>query len=450
MTGLANPTHPYPYREARRRLAGAILDVGVVVGGWCIIAVLAGHWRPSPACGLAPVAAWVSMATMARRERTSRWPACLHPFLYGLVPVAWLGLLLALDGSPAPSSLLPAWGVWAAIAILWMGIGQRIIQARRPSLRLVTAGRREAIEAFIGRVRMSGTRVEEIARLAWDGPPSDGQIRELAQRAEGSFPDAVVLCSPRRDQGNWQALLAAMRRIPVPIYTPPAVEGWDVFMPGVESLGGADVVRLVGSNDSIGKIAAKMALDKVVAIAAILSFSWLFVLVAIAVAATSRGPVFYTQRRHGIGGRVISVIKFRTMVCDAPANPPAAGFDQPRMGDPRFTAVGPILRRTSLDEIPQFLNVLIGDMSVVGPRPHAIAHNEAFMDDIPDLMRRHFVLPGITGLAQIGGARGETRTVKRMSDRLALDLEYVHGNTVWGDIRVILVTGLTGFINSQP
>lgn len=131
-------------------------------------------------------------------------------------------------------------------------------------------------------------------------------------------------------------------------------------------------------------------------------------------------------------------------------DPTPDDFKQATVGDPRITPIGNFLRKTSLDELPQFLNVLRGDMSIVGPRPHAIRHNQQFAGSIAELMRRHYVKPGITGLAQINGARGETRTINDMRRRVELDLAYIRNWSLWLDLKIILLTPIRGFINRQP
>ena len=125
-------------------------------------------------------------------------------------------------------------------------------------------------------------------------------------------------------------------------------------------------------------------------------------------------------------------------------------FRQATSNDPRITRLGHFLRKTSLDELPQFLNVLKGDMSIVGPRPHAIRHNEQYTHTIAELMRRHYVKPGITGLAQVNGARGETRTVRDMRRRIHFDLAYIRNWSLWLDLRIIVMTPLRGLVNNQP
>jgi putative colanic acid biosynthesis UDP-glucose lipid carrier transferase len=151
---------------------------------------------------------------------------------------------------------------------------------------------------------------------------------------------------------------------------------------------------------------------------------------------TSPGPVFFRQRRYGLDGREIRVWKFRTMtVCED-------GTDavQATKNDPRVTEAGAFLRRYSLDELPQLLNVVAGDMSLVGPRPHANAHNEEFRQKVEGYMLRHKVKPGITGLAQVNGWRGETDTPEKMEKRVEFDLQYIRQWSLWLDIKILLRT----------
>ncbi|MEN9239978.1 MAG: sugar transferase, partial [Thermostichales cyanobacterium SZTDM-1c_bins_54] len=149
-------------------------------------------------------------------------------------------------------------------------------------------------------------------------------------------------------------------------------------------------------------------------------------------------PIFFVQRRYGLHGEEIKVYKFRSMtVCEDGDHVPQA-----RRQDQRVTRVGAFLRRTSLDELPQFINVLQGRMSIVGPRPHAVAHNEHYRREIQGYMLRHKVKPGITGLAQVRGSRGETETVDKMAERVKYDLEYIANWSLWLDIRIIIQTAL--------
>ena len=162
----------------------------------------------------------------------------------------------------------------------------------------------------------------------------------------------------------------------------------------------------------------------------------LMIVVALAIKLTSRGPVLFRQRRHGEDGVEFNVLKFRSM--SVMEN--GAAVVQAQRNDRRITRVGAFIRRTSLDELPQFLNVLGGSMSIVGPRPHAVAHNELYRTKILEYMRRHKVKPGITGWAQVNGLRGETDTLEKMVARVEHDLHYIRRWSFWLDLKIIFLT----------
>jgi len=167
--------------------------------------------------------------------------------------------------------------------------------------------------------------------------------------------------------------------------------------------------------------------------------------IAIAIKVTSGGPVLFKQRRYGIDGQEINVWKFRTMrVMENDGE-----IKQAKKNDPRVTKLGLFLRQTSLDELPQFFNVLQGSMSIVGPRPHAVSHNEQYRQLIKGYMHRHAVKPGITGWAQINGWRGETDTLGKMEKRIEYDLWYIRHWSLWLDLRIILLTIIRGFYNDK-
>ena len=166
--------------------------------------------------------------------------------------------------------------------------------------------------------------------------------------------------------------------------------------------------------------------------------------IAIGVRRSSPGPVLFRQRRYGLDGRQIVVYKFRTMtVCEDGA------IQQATRADPRVTPFGRWLRRSSLDELPQLFNVLQGTMSLVGPRPHAVAHNEYYRRLVSGYMLRHKVRPGITGLAQVNGQRGETQNVSKMQMRIELDLEYLNNWSLGLDLRILLKTLAVVFHSRQ-
>jgi putative colanic acid biosysnthesis UDP-glucose lipid carrier transferase len=167
----------------------------------------------------------------------------------------------------------------------------------------------------------------------------------------------------------------------------------------------------------------------------VLILSWFIPLIAIIIKLDSRGPVFFIQQRNGERNAPFGCIKFRTMVVNNEAD-----SRQATRNDTRITRVGKFLRKSSLDELPQFINVLLGDMSLIGPRPHPIKLNEQFLPLIGNIMSRHYVKPGITGLAQCMGYRGETSTLSDMENRVRLDRYYIENWTFWLDIKIIFLT----------
>ncbi len=184
----------------------------------------------------------------------------------------------------------------------------------------------------------------------------------------------------------------------------------------------------------------KRAFDIVFALTFLVCAWPLLLLLAVAVKVTSPGPALFKQKRYGRQGREILVWKFRTMrVMEE-----GLAVRQATRDDPRVTPLGAFMRRTSLDELPQFVNVLFGDMSVVGPRPHAIAHNRFYRTQILEYMLRHKVKPGVTGWAQINGWRGETDTLEKMIQRVAFDLEYIRRHSLWLDVTIVYKTVFGG------
>jgi putative colanic acid biosynthesis UDP-glucose lipid carrier transferase len=184
--------------------------------------------------------------------------------------------------------------------------------------------------------------------------------------------------------------------------------------------------------------------DRVIASIILLLISPILLIIAIGVKCSSRGSILFKQQRLGWDGCIIKVYKFRTMFEHTEV---AEQVTQATMNDKRITPLGKILRRTSLDELPQFINVLQGRMSIVGPRPHALAHNELYKDSIHTYMHRHHVKPGITGWAQVNGWRGETDTLTKMQKRIEYDLYYINNWSLGFDLKIIVLTLFHGFLN---
>lgn len=223
----------------------------------------------------------------------------------------------------------------------------------------------------------------------------------------------------------------------------PELFSHDFLYSRVEDINGTPIIpiidtRLTGINTLLKRIE-----DICFSLVILLLISPILIGISIAIKLTSKGPVFFKQTRYGLNGKPILVYKFRSM--NVMEN--GTKVTQAIKNDPRLTPIGGFLRRTSLDELPQFFNVLLGSMSVVGPRPHAAAHNEEYRKLITGYMLRHKVKPGITGLAQIRGWRGETDTLDKMEKRVECDLEYIRTWSLLLDIKIIFLTVFKGFIN---
>lgn len=190
----------------------------------------------------------------------------------------------------------------------------------------------------------------------------------------------------------------------------------------------------------------KQTEDKIVAAIVMVMLSPLMLGLALAIRLDSAGPILFRQKRYGFNNEVIVVYKFRSMYHN---RPPETGVPQATKHDPRVTRVGRILRRTSLDELPQLLNVLKGDMSLIGPRPHAVEHNEQYAKLIGGYHGRHKVKPGITGWAQVNGFRGETDTVDKMRMRVEHDIHYIENWSVWFDLKILVMTAFIGWTSKN-
>ncbi|MGF6262461.1 putative colanic acid biosynthesis UDP-glucose lipid carrier transferase [Paraburkholderia youngii] len=226
----------------------------------------------------------------------------------------------------------------------------------------------------------------------------------------------------------------------------PDVGSLTLFNQPMVELLGVPAINLAASPITDLRVLPKRVFDSLFAFGALLALSPLMLVIALMVKLSSPGPVFFRQRRKGIDGREFEIFKFRSMKVHKEA---AGQITQATRRDPRITAVGAFLRRTSLDELPQFINVLRGEMSVVGPRPHALEHDDIYKDLVKGYMHRYRIKPGITGWAQINGYRGETDRIEKMMGRVKLDLYYMQHWTFWLDIKIVVLTLWKGFAGSN-
>jgi putative colanic acid biosynthesis UDP-glucose lipid carrier transferase len=256
--------------------------------------------------------------------------------------------------------------------------------------------------------------------------------------------DEVWLALPLRAEKRVKEILYDLRHSTATIRFVPDIFGFRLLNHSVTDVAGIAVLDLSASPMVGLNRLVKAIEDRVLALFILILISPLMVAIALGVKLSSPGPVLFKQRRHGWDGKPINVYKFRSMVVHCEED---GQVTQAARCDYRVTKFGAFLRRTSLDELPQFVNVLQGKMSIVGPRPHAIAHNEQYKDQIEAYMLRHKVKPGITGWAQVNGLRGETDTLDKMKKRVEYDLYYIEHWSLWFDIMIILRTIATGFVN---
>jgi putative colanic acid biosynthesis UDP-glucose lipid carrier transferase len=268
-----------------------------------------------------------------------------------------------------------------------------------------------------------------------------GDLGDMVARAQAGAFDIVYIALPLRAEGRVRDVIDGLSNTSATVYFVPDIFAFNLLQARLVPLGGIPTIGVFETPFASVDGWVKRVEDIVLASLILLFASVPMLLAAIGVKLSSKGPVFFRQRRYGLDGRAFLVWKFRSMtVCeDGPEIPQAKRFD------PRVTPFGAFLRRTSLDELPQFFNVLLGSMSIVGPRPHAVAHNEQYRKLIHGYMLRHKVKPGITGWAQINGFRGETDTLDKMERRVEHDLWYICNWSLWLDLRIVLMTTLKGF-----
>jgi len=272
-----------------------------------------------------------------------------------------------------------------------------------------------------------------------------GGLDQLIDHARDSRIDKVYITLPMVQEPVIQELVKALSDTTASVYLIPDVFMFDLLHARSESINGLASISLIdspmeGSSSLIKRLEDIAASSVILAVIAVP-----MLLIALAIKVTSPGPVLFRQLRYGLDGRPIKVWKFRSMTVQENGG----DVRQASRDDVRVTPLGKVLRRTSLDELPQFFNVLMGDMSIVGPRPHAVAHNEQYRRLVSCYMLRHKVKPGITGWAQVNGWRGETNTLDKMQKRVEYDLDYIERWSVWLDLKIIALTLFKGFVNKN-
>ncbi|MGO4172589.1 exopolysaccharide biosynthesis polyprenyl glycosylphosphotransferase [Bosea sp. TAF32] len=336
-------------------------------------------------------------------------------------------------------------GQIAIRAVLWQVIDhvRRRGQWRRESMVVLIMPGAQAVGDIRARL---AARHEHILRW-YDFPSASGQaggnasleeqLSEIRRECRALPIDAVLILFGSDNMEVVAGTVGALSELPVRIQLLPVELAELMRRSRIGHYGQQRVLELFCGPCSLRDRLLKRSFDIIVAASALTLLWPLFVVIATLIKLDSRGPVLFRQTRLGFNNEPILVLKFRSMTTlDDATNE----FRQAVRNDPRVTRIGRVLRRTNIDELPQLLNVLRGEMSIVGPRPHAVAHNHMFADQIRRMFRRHNVKPGITGWAQVNGLRGETDTFEKMQNRIEHDLYYVDNWSFFFDLKIMVLT----------
>jgi putative colanic acid biosysnthesis UDP-glucose lipid carrier transferase len=382
------------------------------------------------------------------------------------IGTSWIGLLLilALCGYATRSLGLfdPQILLWWAVVtpmLLWLAVVSGGSYLKRVASR--PENRRSAIVVGAGALgvkvarALSGKGDIGVDFLGYFDDRSDGRLDPASkERLLGSLSSAAnyirdnnvheaYITLPLGSQPRIIGLLEQLQGTTASIYFVPDVFGISIIQGRLQDMNGVPVVGICETPFTGTNALTKRISDVVLASIIVVLISPILLAVAIGVKLSSPGPAIFKQRRNGLDGHEIVVYKFRSM--RAMDNGPVV--KQATKDDPRITRFGAFIRRTSLDELPQFFNVLQGRMSIVGPRPHAVAHNEEYRELIKAYMVRHKVKPGITGWAQVNGHRGETDTIEKMQARVEYDLEYLRNWSLGLDLQIIARTARMMFFD---
>jgi Undecaprenyl-phosphate glucose phosphotransferase len=328
---------------------------------------------------------------------------------------------------------------------VWLYVIRHSRVAARLRERVLVVGPAELARTVTDQLKGSASSAIDVAGIVIDGEVRRprvladvailGSTRDLAELVRESAADRIILALAWTDNGAIRDCIDRVRSLAVDVEL--AMPPLDPDLPAREPtlVAGMPAIRLLKKPLSATSRAIKTAEDYLLASVALIVGSPFLLLVAALIKLESPGPVFFKQRRAGFENQEFLMFKFRTMRYE-----PDGPFRQATPADPRVTRLGRLLRRSSIDELPQLINVLRGEMSLVGPRPHAVSMNQDYAAQIDEYLARHKIKPGMTGWAQVNGARGETRTLNDMRRRVAFDLEYANNWSIWFDLRILALT----------
>jgi Undecaprenyl-phosphate glucose phosphotransferase len=472
--GVREPVRPTPARINPHGVAFAVLLADAVVaaatGAFAYRLQPGFHWPPDPATAFTALAVVAMLARVPNSE-----PRLLHdtlrralsrrladaalrtllPFLLSILVV--MTLLPAADATRAP--LLHWLTLWAMAATAGI-CGIRLCLAAgvahwrsRGRLRQAVAifGTGDLAELLLARLKATSPDAVEVIGVFDDRDRSRitnpglrslalGNSDDLVALSRHRDIDRVLVALPHSAERRVVEVLKKLRLMPVEISLAPDLVAYNLPCRETDAFGCLPLLEIYGKRLSFGQALLKSAVDKVLAVLATIVGAPLLMVIAVAIKLDSKGPILFRQNRYGFGDRMIGVYKFRTMRANAADH---NGETQAERNDPRITRVGRCLRRWSLDELPQLINVLRGEMSLVGPRPHAVdmrVEEQRNHDIVPDYALRHHMKPGITGWAQVNGYHGPVTSTEALHARVRYDLEYINNWSLWFDLRVLLRT----------
>jgi len=440
------------------QIIGPLVDfLGVVVAGWLAYWSRFGEWQLIELYSLALLAiAMLVVLANGLHGSYQEWRSSSFAHVLLRLVVVWGGIALVV------MSFLFLAHVAERYSRLWVGftllgsfvfsvvarvVAYQIAKAlyRRGRLRrgvflVGPQGHVLDVARDMRRYSTEGYGISGIHRLA--GEPQAVDLERLVERVEASGAREIWICVPLERGHEVQVIFRALQQLMVDVRLIPDLKDLRLLNHRASQVAGRYALDL--SVSPMAGMAPYVKRLEDIVLGSLITLLILPVCLAIAVAIKlgSPGPVLFKQYRTGINGKRFKVYKFRSMEVHEESS---GQLTQATKDDPRVTRLGAFLRRTSLDELPQFYNVLQGRMSIVGPRPHALAHNDHYRGMVESYMRRHKVKPGITGWAQVNGLRGETDTVEKMEQRVEHDLWYIDNWSLWLDLRIIFLTVFKGF-----
>jgi Undecaprenyl-phosphate glucose phosphotransferase len=325
-------------------------------------------------------------------------------------------------------------------ALLRVSLSRSILRGTLAGPRAIVIGGSEELSVLSALDVLQKYGIREVGRFEFARTANFSRESDVADaaiaRARATNAGQVLLALSWADTRRRDFLSEKLRVLPLPVRLLPDQAADSIFSRRARQFGSEMLFDLQQAPLSQFNLASKRVVDVTLSMIALLILSPLLLLVSVAIKLDSPGPIFFLQRRRGFNGQDFKIYKFRSMTVLEDGQT----ISQARRGDRRITRVGRILRSTSIDELPQLINVLKGEMSLVGPRPHAIAHDSEYNESIANYAFRHHVKPGITGWAQVHGFRGETAKLDLMKNRVELDIWYINNWSLWLDLWIILLT----------